>query len=77
MPSTTAASPSGYSVAIAKPASAPAAATSSSRGGPARSRQRTANAAKASIADITCEKNSVENGRISVPAPSATAAAVP
>ena len=49
----------------------------SSRGGPARSRQSSAKAANASVADMTCEKKSVEKGRISVPMPSATAAAVP
>jgi len=47
------------------------------RGAPSRSRHTSANAPNASSALITCEKYSVEKGRIIVQAPSVRAAAVP
>jgi hypothetical protein len=62
---------------IAKPDSSPAAAISGRRGGPARSRIRTANAANASIAETACEKNSAANTIRIVPSPSVIAAAAP
>ena len=68
---------SGYSQTIARPASSPATARRPSRGGPSRSFQTSANAAKESSALSTCEKYSVENGRISVATPSVSAVAVP